>query len=144
MDEIDIQILDLLQKDGRMSTAEVARQVRLSAPAVNDRIKKMEEQRIIKGYTAIVDARKLGKDITAIISGRLDGIRVKETIPFLCSLPEVLDCHRITGEDCVLLKVKTRNSESLQALLEKLYPYIQSKTVIALSSPKETTRVMPG
>jgi Lrp/AsnC family transcriptional regulator, leucine-responsive regulatory protein len=144
MDDIDIQILDLLQKDGRMPTAEVARQVRLSAPAVNDRIKKMEEQGIIKGYTAIVDARKLGKDITAIISGRLDGNRIKETIPFLCSLPEVLDCHRITGEDCVLLKVKTRNSESLQALLEKLYPYIQTKTVIALSSPKETTCVMPG
>src|SRR4249920_3928176 len=114
MDSLDYRILDMLQHDGRATQLEISRSVGLSQPAVAERIRKLEERGVITGYTARVDAARLGKDITAFI-----GVAVNHPKYFagfaerVLALPDVLECHRVAGQDSYLLKVKTDNTSSL-------------------------------
>ncbi len=118
MDDVDAGIVDLLQADARLTQAQIARKVGLSQPSVADRIRKLEEQRIITGYTAKVDPRKLGKDITAFIGVAIEHPRYFEAFAKkVMGLEEVLECHRVAGQDSYLLKVRTENTGTLDRLL---------------------------
>jgi Lrp/AsnC family transcriptional regulator, leucine-responsive regulatory protein len=146
MDGLDHQILQLLQANGRATQLEISREVGLSQPAVAERIHKLEDRGVITGYAARVDALQLGKDVTAFI-----GVSIEHPKYFadfgqrMLSLEDVLECHRVAGEDSYLLKVKTRNTRSLDSLLVETLRTIpgvtRTQTTIVLSSVKETTHV---
>src|SRR6059058_5617323 len=144
IDQIDYHIVDLLQRDGRATQLEIARAVGLSQPAVAERIHKLEERGVISGYTALVDAASLGKDITAFIGVSIghpkyfDGFAKR-----VHSISEILECHRVAGEATYLLKVKTDNTRTLDNLLSQILRTIPgvtgTLTTIALASVKEGT-----
>jgi Lrp/AsnC family leucine-responsive transcriptional regulator len=147
MDGIDRQIVDLLQRSGRATQLELARTVGLSQPAVADRIRKLEERGIITGYAARVDAAKLGVDITAFIGVGIGHPRFFEGFTKkVLALPEVLECHRVAGEDSYLLKVKTKNPRTLDRLLVEVLRAIpgvtRTHTTIVLRSIKEESHVV--
>lgn len=146
MDSLDLLIVNRLQAEGRATQLELAREVGLSQPAVAERIRKLEQRGIITGYTARVDAAKLGKDITAFIGVGIDHPRHFEAFAErVRALDDVLECHRVAGEDSYLLKVKTRNTGTLDDLLVgtlRTIPGVtRTVTTIVLSSIKEETVV---
>lgn len=146
MDAIDHALVQLLQENGRATQLELARQVKLSQPATAERMRKLEEQGVITGYTATVDAAALGKDVTAFIGLSIEHPKYFESFAKkVLALDEVLECHRVAGNDSYLLKVKTANTLSLDALLVETLRTIagvtRTHTTIVLSSVKEQTRV---
>jgi Lrp/AsnC family leucine-responsive transcriptional regulator len=127
---------------------ELAESVGLSQPAVAERIRKLEEQGAIIGYTALVDARQLGKDITAFIGVVTNHPRFNYSFAKeITDIAEVLECHRVAGSDSYLLKVKTANTSSLDELIARIrsIPGVErTQTTIAIASVKEITRVLPA
>jgi Lrp/AsnC family leucine-responsive transcriptional regulator len=149
LDQRDLHILEILQLDARATQAEIAKRVRLSQPAVAERIRKLEERGVITGYGARVDAALLGKDITAFIGVAIGHPKYFERFAeVVLSLPDVLECHRVAGQDSYLLKVKTANTGSLDHLLVdelRTIPGVtRTHTTIVLSSIKESGRVDVG
>ena len=146
MDAIDLRILDMLQRDGRATQLELARAVGLSQPAVAERIRKLEERGVITGYVARVDAAQLGIDITAFIGVGIEHPKFFEGFAKKVKvLDEVLECHRVAGEDSYLLKIKTRNTGTLDRLLVGVLRTIPgvtcTHTTIVLASIKEGSQV---
>ncbi len=146
MDALDHSILDLLQRDGRSTQLEISRTVGLSQPAVAERIRKLEERGVITGYTARVDAKKLGKDITAFIGVTIEHPKYFEGFAKkVMAMPEILEAHRVAGQDSYILKVKTANTRTLDQLLVETLRTIagvtRTNTTIVLSSIKEETHV---
>ncbi len=146
MDDIDRKILDSLQQDGRASQAELSRQVGLTAPSLNERLKKLERSGVIRRYTAILNDEMVGCDIQAFIEVFIDHPqRERDFIGQMVELTEVLECHHITGEASLLLKVKTTDRVSLkQLLLDHInsQPGVRgTKTVVVLETVKEETRL---
>ncbi len=146
MDALDHSILDLLQRDGRATQLEISRTVGLSQPAVAERIRKLEERGVITGYTARVDAKKLGKDITAFIGVTIEHPKYFEGFAKkVMALTEILEAHRVAGQDSYILKVKTANTRTLDQLLVETLRTIagvtRTNTTIVLSSIKEETHV---
>ena len=141
LDRIDIQILATLQEHCKTPLAKIGEQVGLSAPAVIERIKKLEESEVIVGYTALLDARKLGCDIAAFIGVLISHPRsiadVEETIG---SRPEVLECHHVTGGYTLLLKVRVVDTSALEALISHLRAVegvARTETMVVLSTHTE-------
>ena len=145
MDEIDIKILDILQAQGRTKRNELADKIGLSLPSASERLRKLEESKYIVGYTATVDYRKLGKDITAFISVIIDSSKHYQSfIDHATAQEEILECHAITGEGSHLLKVRTESTITLEKLLSKIqsWPGITgTRTNLVLSTSKETSRI---
>ena len=135
IDDLDRRIVDELQREGRLSMAELGRRVRLSPPAVSERVQRLERTGVITGYHARVDPRALGYPVAAIVrvapaSGQLQRIRdVAQRVP------EVVECHRITGEDCFLLKLHLRSLDELEGVLDRFTPYGRTTTSLIHSSP---------
>ena len=141
LDEIDLQILALLQEHCKLPLAKIGQRVGLSAPAVIERIKKLEESGVITGYSAMLDARKLGCDITAFIgvltSHPKSIVDVEQQIE---SRLEVLECHHVTGSYTLLLKVKTANTTTLEELISHLRSIegvSRTETMVVLSTHTE-------
>ncbi len=132
-----------LQRDGRISQHDLSRAVGLSAPAVSDRLRKLEERGIIRGYTALLAPKEVGLDLTAFISVGMNGSRYyPEFRKRAGERDEVLECHSVTGEGSHLLKVRTQSSTTLEEFLAELqsWPGVQwTATSIALSTLKETS-----
>jgi len=144
-DTIDLQIISVLQEHGRIPLAKLAEQVGLSAPAVIERVKKLEDSEVITGYHAAVDALKLGKDVTAFIGVLIGHPRpiglFEETVALL---DDVLECHHVTGEHTVLLKVKTHNTASLEQLIRSIRlidGVTRTETMVVLSTQTERTQI---
>lgn len=149
LDSIDYRLLDLLQRNARMTQIELAASVGLSQPSVAERMRKLEQGGFITGYAAQVDAHKLGKDITAFIGVTIEHPRYFDGfIRKILGLSEVLECHRVAGEYSYLLKIKTENTVSLDRFISQLLRTIagvtRSNTTIVLSSAKETTFIEAG
>jgi Lrp/AsnC family transcriptional regulator, leucine-responsive regulatory protein len=135
LDETDRKILGELIEDGRLPLAELGRRVSLSSPAVAERVKRLERAGVITGYRAEVDPRKLGYELTAIVRIK-PGPRQLHKIPTLAAeLPEVGECHRITGEDCFYLTVHLRSIDELSGLLDRFLVYGQTTTSIVNGTP---------
>src|SRR4051812_37159853 len=146
MDSIDHRLVDLLQRNGRATQLELSKGVGLSQPAVAERIRKLEERGIITGYAARIDAALLGLDITAFIGVGIEHPKFFENFTKkVKALDEVLECHRVAGEESYLLKVKTRNTRSLDRLLVEVLRTIpgvtRTHTTIVLAPIKEETHV---
>jgi Lrp/AsnC family transcriptional regulator, leucine-responsive regulatory protein len=135
LDDVNRCILAELAADARLTMAELARRVRLSAPAVAERVQRLEAAGVIVGYRAEIDPRALGFPIAAVVRVR-PAMRQLQKIPEVArGSPEVVECHRITGEDCYLLHVRLRAIEELEELLDRFTPYGQTTTSIVHSSP---------
>ncbi|HST24165.1 MAG TPA: Lrp/AsnC family transcriptional regulator [Blastocatellia bacterium] len=148
INQIDYKIIDLLQRNARMTQSELAAAVGLSQPAVAERMRKLEQEGFITSYTARVDGRKLGKDITAFIGVGIDHPKFNgEFAKRILALPDVLECHHVTGSDSYLLKVVTENTESLDRLISENLRTIpgvtRTHTTIVMSSVKEGTHIKP-
>ena len=146
MDELDYRIVDMLQRDGRATQLEISRSVGLSQPAVAERIRKLEERKVITGYTARVDASRLGKDITAFIGVSIEHPKYFEGFARkVLSMPEILEAHRVAGQDSYILKVRTSNTRTLDSLLVETLRTIsgvtRTHTTIVLTSIKEETYI---
>ena len=135
IDDLDRRILGALQAEGRLSMAELGRRVNLSPPAVSERVQRLERAGVITGYHARVDPRALGYPVAAVVrvapaSGQLQRIR-----DVAHSVPEVVECHRITGEDCFLLKLHLRSLDELEGVLDRFTPFGRTTTSLIHSSP---------
>lgn len=146
INEIDTKILNIVQKDARISNAEIARQVGLAPSAVLERVKKLEERGVIRGYSTDIDAAQIGFGLTAFVFVRTSfcGV-IGET---LANIPEVLEVHDIAGDDCYLLKVRAENTDALgkffREKLKNLPEIVSTKTTIVLQTLKETTALPFG
>jgi Lrp/AsnC family transcriptional regulator, leucine-responsive regulatory protein len=140
IDRIDIQILNIMQKDARIANAEIARQVGLAPSAVLERVRKLEESGVIRGYATEVDAARVGLGLTAFVFVRTSSCGAIDSV--LAAIPEVLEVHDVAGEDCYLLKVRAKDTEELGRLLrDKLKPIpeiISTRTTVVLQTIKET------
>ena len=147
LDKVDVQILDILQKQAQLNNTEIAKRVNLSPPAVHSRIKRLENEGYIKRQVAILDQEKLGFDLLCFIFisttiHQAEELYVLETA--LEALPEVLECQCLTGEYDYLLKVANKNSKDLQTFIRKLNKLGIAKiqTSLALREVKSST-VLP-
>jgi Lrp/AsnC family transcriptional regulator, leucine-responsive regulatory protein len=147
LDTIDYKLCELLQRRGRASQLELAQAVQLSQPAVAERIRKLEEKGVITGYAAHICAKKFGQDITAFIGVFTNHPRYHEGfVTKVTALDEVQECHRVAGTDSYLLKIKTENTSSLDALIARIrsiHGVERTQTTIVMATLKESTHVAP-
>jgi Lrp/AsnC family leucine-responsive transcriptional regulator len=146
LDEKDAKILEILQKDGRTSNVDLARAVELTPSATSERLRKLEERGLIKGYTAILDPDALGLGLLAFIFIRVDDPedligRAEGTAEALSALPSVLELHHLAGEDCFLVKVRARDTDDLYRILRdelgRFKAIRSTRTTIVLKTVKE-------
>lgn len=135
IDDIDRKILKELQEDARISYAELGRRVGLTTPAVIERVRKLEDSKIITGYRVEIDTAKIGLPITAFVRMSITGVDYSHIIEVAEQSNEVLECHRGTGGDSFIMKVAASSVEHLQQIIDRLTPYGITTTAIVLSSP---------
>ena len=142
LDDIDITILKHLQKHGRAQRNKIADIVHLSVPSVSERMRKLEDNKLIEGYNAIINARRFNFDITSFIFVEVDGSKnYPKFVDRVIKEEEVLECHSITGDGSHILKVRTWNTETLERLLSRLQSWdgvSKTRTNVVLTSFKET------
>ncbi|MFI8106324.1 Lrp/AsnC family transcriptional regulator [Streptomyces sp. NPDC086023] len=134
-DATDWRILEALQRDGRASFAELARAVSMSASAVTERVRRLEEAGVITGYTAVVDQEKLGLPILAYTRLRYPHGNYKPFHDLLQTTPEILEAHHVTGDDCFVLKVAARSMGHLEEISGKVASLGSVTTSVVYSSP---------
>jgi Lrp/AsnC family leucine-responsive transcriptional regulator len=144
LDDTNLALLDQLQSDARLSLAELGRRVGLSSPAVAERLQRLERDGVIRGYRAELDPAALGYGLSAVIRVRPAPRQLHKVADVARSAPEVVECHRITGEDCYLIKAHIRSMTHLEELLDELAPFGQTTTSIIQSSPVPARGVSLG
>lgn len=147
MDNIDVKIIKLLQNNARITASEISGEINLSVSAVSDRLKKLESSGIIEKYTAIVNARRLKKDLTAIMFVSLERPKFTDKfIEFVNSENEILECHYLAGDYDYSLKIITDNSFTLESLLNRIKSIpgvLRTRTIVALSTVKNNHSIVP-
>ena len=134
-DTTDARLLAELQGDARLTNAELGRRVSLSAPAVADRLRRLERDGVITGYRVEVDPKALGYTLGAIMRVRPSARQLPKVAELARESPEVVECHRITGEDCFFLKLHLLGIEHLEEVVDRFLSYGQTTTSIIQSSP---------
>lgn len=134
-DDVDLRLLSELQEDARISSAELGRRVGLSAPAVADRVRRLEDEGVIRGYRAEVDPRKLGYTLGVLIRIRPSPRNIAAVADLARQCPEVVECHRVTGDDCYVMTAHVRDVEHLEELIDQFVAHGQTTTSIMQSSP---------
>jgi Lrp/AsnC family transcriptional regulator, leucine-responsive regulatory protein len=135
LDARNVKLLRLLRDDPRRSVSEMARRIGMSAPAVRERIQRLEESGIIRGYRLELDARALGYPISAFLRVRPMPGKLAKIGELAQRLPQIVECHRITGEDCFVMRVYLERLEDLDPLLDRFLAYGQTTTSLVQSSP---------
>jgi Lrp/AsnC family transcriptional regulator, leucine-responsive regulatory protein len=135
LDEIGWHILDELQENARISFAELGRKVGLSTPAVTERVRKLEDAGVIAGYRTEVNPARAGLPITAFIRLSVVGEASARLAALIRELPEIAECHRTTGADSFVMKVRVSSIAHLEALIDRLTPFGTTTTSMVLSTP---------
>jgi Lrp/AsnC family leucine-responsive transcriptional regulator len=135
VDATDSAILQLLQADGRMTTAELARAITMSASSTADRVRRLTDQGVIRGYRAVIDAAAVGYPLTAFVRLQVAVPAGRTFYDLLENTPQILEAHHVTGEDCFLLKVIARSMLDLETITERLARYGRITTNVAFRSP---------
>jgi len=135
IDPTNLRLIDELQSDARLSLAELGRRVGLSAPAVAERLARLEQDGTIRGYRAEVDPRALGYSLSVVIRVRPAPRELKKVAELAVRTPEVVECHRITGEDCYFMKAHVRDVTHMEEVIDVFAVYGQTTTSIVQSSP---------
>ncbi|AXK33772.1 Lrp/AsnC family transcriptional regulator [Streptomyces armeniacus] len=134
-DAVDWRILDVLQREGRATYAELARAVGMSASAVTERVRRLEESGAITGYSAVVDPERLGRPVLAFVRLRHPHGDHKPLHDLLDSTPEILEAHHITGDDCFVMKVSARSMRHLEEVSGRIGSLGPVTTSVVYSSP---------
>lgn len=141
LDQLDLQILDALQRNGRSTFAELGEIIGLKAASVHDRVKRLETRGFVRGYTARLDSKQLGLELTAFVSCYTSADTDYEAFTeAVRALPEVCEVHSVAGEESFVLKVMTRSTSDLDTFLSRLKKVagiVRTKTLIVLSTPFE-------
>ncbi len=145
IDEIDRQLLDELQQDCKRSLKEIGAAVGLSAPSVMERVRKLENAGVIRGYHAMLDARRVGLDISAFIGVSIGDPELLSAFEeWVDAVAQVQECHHVTGGHTLLLKVKTANTEDLERLISRVRSMagvVSTETMVVLSTHTERTEI---
>ena len=134
LDAVDARILSALASDARISVAELARLVGLSPPSAAERIKRLEEAGVIEGYAASIDPRALGLPIAAWLRIRPVPGGLNTVADILRTLPEIVECDRVTGEDCFVARAHLKSIEDLERLIDRIIPHAMTTTSIIQST----------
>jgi Lrp/AsnC family transcriptional regulator, leucine-responsive regulatory protein len=135
LDEIDRRLLEELGEDGRLTMAELGRRVSLSPPAVAERVQRLERSGVITGYKAVIDPKAIGYPLAAVVRVRPASRQLHRIPEVARATPEVVECYRITGEDCFFLKLHLRSIDDLEEILDRFVVYGQTTTSLIHSSP---------
>lgn len=135
VDAIDLRIITELQANARVSLAELGRRVGLSAPAVGDRIRRLEETGVITGYHAAVDPKTLGFPVTIMVRVRPAVRELQRIAKIAQEIPEIVECHRTTGDDCFQFTMHLRSVDRLEPILDQFTPYGRTTTSLVQSAP---------
>lgn len=135
LDDVNIRLLKELQQNPRLTMSELGRRVGMSSPAVTERVRRMEEAGIIQGYRLDINPVPLGLSIAAYIRIRPNPGQLPKVAELAEQIPEVVECHRVTGEDCFILKVYIPAMDQLDRILDYLLLYGSTTTSIVQSSP---------
>jgi Lrp/AsnC family transcriptional regulator, leucine-responsive regulatory protein len=135
IDTVNIRILEELQQDPRLTMSELGRRVRMSSPAVTERVRRLEEAGVIRGYCLDLNPTALGLPIVAYVRIRPNPGQLPRIAELAQQIPEVVECHRVTGEDCFILKVYIPAIDQLDRLLDSFLLYGSTTTSIIQSSP---------
>lgn len=143
MDSIDVQILALLQQDGRMPVSELSKALNLSRPSISERLRRLEERQIIQGFTARVSPAAVGRTVLVIIEiGQLT-VACHTFEEHVSHDRDILECHRVTGSVSYIIKAAVPSMAHLEELVDRLIPYGRLNTSVVLSSPVEHRPVLP-
>jgi Lrp/AsnC family transcriptional regulator, leucine-responsive regulatory protein len=135
LDAVDRQIIGELAQDARISFAELGRRVSLSSPAVTDRVRRLEQLGVITGYRAEIDPRALGYPLTAIVRVKPAVRQLSKIADLAAEIPQIEECHRITGEDCFYMKLHLGSIEELPSVLDRFLLYGETTTSIVNATP---------
>jgi Lrp/AsnC family leucine-responsive transcriptional regulator len=135
LDSTDLRLLNELQDDARLSLAELGRRVGLSAPAVTERLARLERDEVILGYRATLNPRALGYTLSVVIRIRPAPRQLHEVAQLARETPEVVDCRRITGEDCFIMTAHVRSVEHLEEVIDSFAVHGQTTSSIVQSAP---------
>ncbi|RQH07135.1 Lrp/AsnC family transcriptional regulator [Paraburkholderia dinghuensis] len=135
MDELDWKVLSLLQHNARMTYTELARQIQLSVPAATERVKRLEDAGIIEGYTAKVNAAAAGYAVSALIAITVPQPAKAKFLKLLDSIPQILECHHVTGADSYIIRLVSASMANLERLIEQINLYGETRTSIIMSTP---------
>lgn len=144
LDEIDFKAIEYLMHQGRITWSELASLLELSAPAAADRVRRLEERKVIQGYTARINPEAVGCELLAFITVSLERPQHRTNfLQMIQTTPEVQECHHVTGEDDFWLKVRCRNTKALEHLItaqiKSIVGVSKTRTTIVLSTLKETS-----
>ena len=142
-DELDAKLITLLQEKARLSFAQLGREVGLSASAVAERIQRLEETGVIDKYQAFVVPKAVGLPLSAYVSIDLGSQKYKQFIDVLPSFPEIVECSRVTGKDCLIMKVHLRDSKHLEEVIDRLAHYGNPSTFVVLSEVINRGNIIP-
>ena len=135
IDPVNIRVLEELQRDPRLTMSELGRRIGMSSPAVTERVRRLEETGVIRGYRLELNPVALGLPIAAYVRIRPNPGQLPRVAELAQQIPEVVECHRITGEDCFILKVYIPAIDQLDRLLDTFLLYGSTTTSIIQSSP---------
>jgi Lrp/AsnC family transcriptional regulator, leucine-responsive regulatory protein len=144
LDTTNRQLLAALQEDARISLAELGRRVGLTAPAVGERLGRLEEAGVIRGYHADIDPRALGYELSVILRIRPAARMIPKVAELAQRTPEVTECHRVTGDDCFIMRINVRDVTHLEELIDRFVLYGQTTTSIVQSAAVPLRAVPSG
>lgn len=134
-DSVNLRILTELQRDPRLTMTELGRRVGLTSPAVTERVRRLEEAEVIRGYRLDINPAALGLPIAAYVRIRPNPGQLPKLAELAEDIPEVVECHRVTGEDCFILKVYLPNLDQLDRILDRFLFFGSTTTSLIQSSP---------
>lgn len=135
LDAVDLRILRLLAEDARTSVADIARAVRMSPPSVSERIRRLQENGIIEGYTIRINPAAFGLPLSAWLRIRPVPGELARVTEIIKAIPEIVSCDRVTGEDCFIAKVNVRSVADLETVIDRIIPHAMTNTAVVQSSP---------
>lgn len=135
IDEVNLRVLEELQRDPRLTMSELGRRIGMSSPAVTERVRRLEESGVIRGYRLELNPVALGLPIAAYVRVRPNAGQLPRITELARQIPEVVECHRVTGEDCFVLKVYIPAIDQLDRLLDQFLLYGSTTTTIIQSTP---------
>ncbi|WP_323119483.1 Lrp/AsnC family transcriptional regulator [Burkholderia alba] len=134
LDRLDWRIIETLQVHARVTNTELGKQIGLSQPAVSARIKRLEEHGVIEGYSARVNAGLMGRDVSALIRIQTTHTQITKCLKAFATMPEIIEAHRITGDDCFLVRVVVQKMSQLEKAIDTLARFGPVTTSIVLAS----------
>ncbi|MGZ0150066.1 Lrp/AsnC family transcriptional regulator [Kribbella sp. WER1] len=135
LDELNIRILDELSADPRLRTTELARRLGVSTPTVRERVGRLEESGVIRGYRLELDPAALGRPVAAWVRLRPGPHQIPKIVALADRIPEVVECHRISGEDCFLMRIQVAEIAALEGVLDKFQVHGQTTSSFVVSTP---------